>query len=435
MTQDERIRELLSAYVDGEVTADEQARAEAYIRSSDEWRQYYEELLAIRQAVRDLPTYSPSYDVAGSILEKARRERGVNRRSSVSTLNARGLLLWRWSWLAVAATAILVLGSALYLAWNRPPRITGPVDSFVGGPKSVTNPGQQTAPRNDGPKQTDAAPLPEPASAVAGAASRQPGERNVPAPQSEPRSDAVPPDRIASSPQPSHTLPPTPRIDSSGPGQMLPLTAMVIDLVLTDKGVTERVVEQTWNEVGIPTSQAIGVDPALEKALLGQRFFGALGPQELPAEEVGSPATISYFRIYFLVATGRQIDAFLQRLYDLRTTGDVSLLRLDLALGTSDSALFSLLERQSESARTQNAAGLVGVHPLVLDEQVRARLSDALLRAQRKQNGESQASPENLPPTNTDTPSLQPENLAEMEQILFKVLLVVRSEATVRNAR
>ncbi len=443
MAQDERIRELISAYVDGEVTEDERLRAEAYIASSSEWRQYYEELLALRQTLQTLPRFTPTTDVAEYVIAKATRHAHTEPKPRVRPGRNPPWATSPTLWVMVTAGCVLLVGVIVYF---------GPMGSLFGpnGPtshtQSVLSSGDKTRPDAHPAipgTNKDVADHVAPATQGSTASMARTGSSAPSTTNPDDRSGPTGPQLAQSkslvrsgrseSPESATTGLTTDRADQ------LPLTAMVIDLVLTDKGIREQVVDRAWVEVGIPSGQTIPVDAALEKALLGQRVFGGLGPEQLPAEGVGLPANVPYFQIFFIVATGRQIDAFLQRLDDLRATGDVSLVRLDLTMGTSDSVLFSALDRQARSRSDPSVASLVRVHPLLVDQQARQRLLDALRAAQQKQGAadaflmEPPVRPE-AEETNTPAANLD-ANLEEMEQLLFKVVLVVRSEATVRGAR
>ena len=55
MTQTDHILELISAYVDGEVTPDEQVRAEQLIRETERCRRWHDELLSVRANLQAIP--------------------------------------------------------------------------------------------------------------------------------------------------------------------------------------------------------------------------------------------------------------------------------------------------------------------------------------------------------------------------------------------
>src|SRR5690606_38168612 len=69
----ERLRELISAYVDDELTADERMRAEQLLASDDALRQYRDELLQLRGALAQLPKYQLPAEFAAGVLQQAER--------------------------------------------------------------------------------------------------------------------------------------------------------------------------------------------------------------------------------------------------------------------------------------------------------------------------------------------------------------------------
>lgn len=76
--------ELLSAYLDGEVTADERALVERRLAESVEFRQLHDELRALRTSLERLPRYKLDEDLAPVVLRRA--ERAMLSAPSVSQL-------------------------------------------------------------------------------------------------------------------------------------------------------------------------------------------------------------------------------------------------------------------------------------------------------------------------------------------------------------
>src|SRR5689334_3841490 len=70
---DERREELISAYVDGELTTEERAQVELWLAESAEARQLYEEWLAVRAAMSALPRQSVGRNLSASVLHRAER--------------------------------------------------------------------------------------------------------------------------------------------------------------------------------------------------------------------------------------------------------------------------------------------------------------------------------------------------------------------------
>lgn len=66
--------ELFSAYVDGELTADEQAQVEQLLAASPAARQLVDELRALSSSLQALPTHKIGEDITGRVLRRAERE-------------------------------------------------------------------------------------------------------------------------------------------------------------------------------------------------------------------------------------------------------------------------------------------------------------------------------------------------------------------------
>jgi hypothetical protein len=66
--------ELISAYVDGELTADEQAVVEQAMRDDPDVRRMHDELRALRFTLQSLPRYEPEQDLTERIMRQAERK-------------------------------------------------------------------------------------------------------------------------------------------------------------------------------------------------------------------------------------------------------------------------------------------------------------------------------------------------------------------------
>ncbi len=69
----ERQQELISAYLDGELTGDEQTAAEALLAESEDARRWLEELRGLQSRVRELPKFSLGADFSQAVLDQAER--------------------------------------------------------------------------------------------------------------------------------------------------------------------------------------------------------------------------------------------------------------------------------------------------------------------------------------------------------------------------
>jgi anti-sigma factor RsiW len=102
--------ELLSAYLDGEVTSDERHQVEDWLAHDPQMQRLYQRLLSLRQGFGALPTppadYSADQLVAGVFQSLERRQR---RR-------------WSWGGAAIAATVVGVVSSLVPGLWTPSPQ-------------------------------------------------------------------------------------------------------------------------------------------------------------------------------------------------------------------------------------------------------------------------------------------------------------------------
>jgi anti-sigma factor RsiW len=125
--------ELLSAYLDGEVSAQERAAVEAHLANSDADRQLLAELRSLRRDMAMLPAASVSPDFAQRVVQAAvAAKAAVSPATTVSRSNKRSRGTWLWTTAAAGATAA---GLLLALTFWRPD--PNPV---AGGPTTNANP-------------------------------------------------------------------------------------------------------------------------------------------------------------------------------------------------------------------------------------------------------------------------------------------------------
>jgi anti-sigma factor RsiW len=116
----ERREEMISAYLDGELSVDERAQVETWLAESPELRQLHDELKAIGASIQALPRHQLTQDLQGAVLRRAEQsvlaggaERGLNARdvrpASKTPLWLRGAGWRRLAWPAVAVAAALVV--------------------------------------------------------------------------------------------------------------------------------------------------------------------------------------------------------------------------------------------------------------------------------------------------------------------------------------
>lgn len=116
----ERSEEMISAYLDGELSVDERAQVEKWLAESPELRQLRDELNALGASIQALPRHQLTQDLQGAVLRRAEQTvlaggatRGPNANdvhpASKIPLWLRGAGWRRLAWPAVAVAAALVV--------------------------------------------------------------------------------------------------------------------------------------------------------------------------------------------------------------------------------------------------------------------------------------------------------------------------------------
>ena len=67
----ERREEMISAYLDGELSVDQRAQVETWMAESPELRQLHDELKALGASIRALPRHQLDQDLKASVLRRA----------------------------------------------------------------------------------------------------------------------------------------------------------------------------------------------------------------------------------------------------------------------------------------------------------------------------------------------------------------------------
>ncbi len=137
MTAEPR-EELISAYVDGELSPDERAQVEKWLAESAEARQLYEELRTVRASLQSLPRHRLEQDLGPSVLRRAERsvlsgekrpavEAAIDDTSAVKPGRTDVVRQWwarggkrRIIWPAVALAAALLI--AMFDTQREPPQ-------------------------------------------------------------------------------------------------------------------------------------------------------------------------------------------------------------------------------------------------------------------------------------------------------------------------
>jgi anti-sigma factor RsiW len=116
----ERREEMISAYLDGELSVEERARVETWLAESPELRQLHDELKTLGASIQALPRHQLTQDLEAAVLRRAEQTvlaggaaRGPNasdiRPASKIPLWLRGAGWRRLAWPAVAVAAALVV--------------------------------------------------------------------------------------------------------------------------------------------------------------------------------------------------------------------------------------------------------------------------------------------------------------------------------------
>ncbi len=108
--------ELLSAYLDDEVTPDERALVEQQLGQSAAWRQCLEEMRSLRASIRALPRFKLNRNLDARVLAEAERQVLSSPKSAHDSLAAADAPRWRfprtwrtWVWPALTLAAALLI--------------------------------------------------------------------------------------------------------------------------------------------------------------------------------------------------------------------------------------------------------------------------------------------------------------------------------------
>ena len=184
--RDESSYELISAYLDGELTADERARVEQLVAASAEHRQTLDELRAVVAGMQSLPAYQLDDAFAHRVVASARAA-GVRFEVSPparATAAARPAThAWHWpsatGLLATAAAAVLIAvlvwrpGARSWLA--SPQRLVSQTPPASPGDPAGVTPRPLETRRSDMPAPADRTATADPAAAPLAADQTQAG--------------------------------------------------------------------------------------------------------------------------------------------------------------------------------------------------------------------------------------------------------------------
>ncbi len=117
--------ELISAYLDGELSGEERAQVEGWLAESAELRHLHDDLLALRATMQSLPRHKLDHDLAGGVVRRAEQslERDNEQRLAAGTVGPLSTIAswweqgadWRrvlWPTVAVAAALAILIYDA-----------------------------------------------------------------------------------------------------------------------------------------------------------------------------------------------------------------------------------------------------------------------------------------------------------------------------------
>ena len=120
----ETVQDLLSSYLDGDLSAEERAEVEAHLEGCDACREEYELLKLTVEALHDLPDLAAPQGFAAGVLDQipdGAPEAAEERDEVVVPLRRKGPTAMVWAPIAVAAAA----GVVVAIVWTQLPRLTG----------------------------------------------------------------------------------------------------------------------------------------------------------------------------------------------------------------------------------------------------------------------------------------------------------------------
>lgn len=291
--QDQGHLELLSGYVDGELSPGDRSTTEELLAGSRGHRQVRDELLALRAAFASFPRYELPDDFADRVVAAALEAQAEQRAvaPAAATHQAQPTLR-RWhTALFVAASLAAVLLIVLLPGWldrGEQPPIDG-LAKHANGDADAENARNSMAAAGARQEKARVAELEE--IALAKAEPEQQGEY-----------------------------------------------LFVVDVTVSSRGREQAVFEQCLAGVGIPLDSTIQVERELETALLESRFLENVAPGREVPDESGN------VQLLYVTGTGEQIDLAVADLQS-RPHEEVRGVRFDLAIEPSELELFEQLQR------------------------------------------------------------------------------------------
>lgn len=403
--RDELSDELISAYIDGELSPDECAHVEQLVAGSDVHRQALADFRGLAGDMQQLPRYRLDEQFAERVAERVRRMAAcvtVSSASSSSSAPASAHMPRRssasaWNWSAVAGALSVCAAALLLAAWIWVPRWSA-LDSSGAGIVAVApeagkeDPAKNAAIAQAAPSSPDAlatdssvpatAPsamgqpvaLPDPA---AGSADRPepptllvesaatPGnitDRQLPAPGPMSSNPLLVGDSDVRTPGSAARMNPVTPLEPQADSEKLtdvPFTLdqqllFVFEISLTRKGAEQLAFEQVLMKHHVAVDGAVPVDLQLELSLLESRYFD---PVELDTKAQDRPRQPTCSLVYAQIRAG-QVDEIWRSMQ--ANPGSFAGMSFDLAILPADRTLFENLRQaisRIPAAQSDLAAG------------------------------------------------------------------------------
>jgi anti-sigma factor RsiW len=357
---DKATHELLSAYLDGELSCDEQARVEHLLSADESQQAVLEGLRSVQGEMRQLPHHQLDDQFAIRVLDAARAAdagppaaRPVERRDWAGPLAAA---------VVFAAAAVLLASFLLFAPTDRQPNGLAPTKSVAQNDAATTASESRRSSAVTPLDQADATtpPVEVPATSTASveadphhadpSVARPPIDKiatpdepagNVSSDQG--RNMAAVPDPENGSSLPTDASAPTTRL---GPGRMSQKILLVMDVSLTESGAESSRFERLLRNTGVAFDASIRVEKDLEDSLLASRYFQ---PADAPPEASSPAPPVS---VVYVVSSGGAIDLLWRRM--VNDEEHFAKVGLDLAIWPNDKDVFAQLRKLGEIA-TLNA--------------------------------------------------------------------------------
>ncbi len=374
--------ELISAFLDGELSPDECARVEQVVANSPEHRRMLEDLQAVTRGMQRLPGYHLEHDFSQRVIALARQasdsdpEMAATRPFAGAPIPAATAV---WHWPAVLGVSSIAAAASLLalFVWisdtgsidrTGTARIARAPESSVATPDESTTAREgrvNTTPEPDragsptlaksalSHQSTSDAQSTQDSVADSGDASRSSpamsadlvssGEAMSPASAPlaadgavaanmsvEPRVNDIP----AANPSDPLAQELAKGLPFSGKQQLL----LVIDVTMTPQGAKHSAFENALAAHNVAVEDTVPVDPALEEALLRSRFFDPI--QTPPGAE---PAVHSDLGLVYVRAQAGHVDQIWRSIQS--NAGEFAAVSFDMALMPGDQALFQQLRQ------------------------------------------------------------------------------------------